>query len=64
MKNRKLFIRIVAIILAVLMLGSVVAVAINAFAISPNGNSQVLTVSEVNKNGAVSIQGEFFYQNG
>lgn len=64
MKGRKLFIKIVAIILAILMLGSVVVVAIEAFAVSPAQATQILTSSEVNKNGAVSIQEKLFYQNG
>ena len=63
MKGRKMFVKIVAIILAILMLGSVVLVAIDAFAVSPDQNVEVLTSSEVNKTGPVSIQGEIFYQN-
>ncbi len=53
--NSKMFTRVVAIILAVIMLGSVVMVAVNSFAISPEMMSIVNTGDDNTRNTIVVV---------
>ena len=48
MRNRKKFIRIVALVLAILMLGSVIVVALQAIAMSPESMAMIPNTGDGN----------------